>query len=222
MKTSKGIKNLYWIRKEDSQHFINLTTAKNVDKKSNSKDNAIIQPEDSKEEQKTETEIKDNKMDGEKDEPEFTFVKASDSKFTKTFDPNYLVLARLEDATFMIWDPATNQPQFYKSQALHDQDSFAFKNFGNGVIIATGSKNGECHFWFSQGNEIELIASYANHIYHISSLAFSYAKDGPLLCVTSSHDRKIVVYEVAADPGEKWGIKIIPRIFLKYSYFDNH
>lgn len=210
----KPIRNLFWIKKSLVSHFINFSNLKLLPKETkdvNKTDTAIIVENKSndKEESKTETQASNLK-----DALKYSFPKQSDSKFNKTLVDEYWILAIHEEAIMTIYDPSST-PVLLQAENLINQDSFGFAEYKNGLIMANGSKKGECRFLYSTEASIEEITTFTNNIYHISCIAFNKSKEGNLLCATSSHDRKIIIYEFIQGENSKNGFFILPRITLK-------
>ena len=208
LKIEKGIKSVQWVHRDLSEYFINFaSTTSDV---SNANNHAL----------KTELAIEKEEGEEEKVNVKHHFAKTSDPKFSRTVPEDYVLFAVLNDNYLMILG-INDKVEFYHSPLLVNQDTFSYfpiqlNNTYNCALIATGAKDGRCSFWKSSGSSTNLIASFKYNVYHISSIKFYRVNSQSILCATSSHDRKIIIYEINLTiDNEDVKFDIQPRILLK-------
>lgn len=184
IKLEKGIRSIQWLPKDLKPHFLSFINARNP--------NGLVNQTNNQEAREEGEEETVNVKHG--------FLKTADPKFTKVLTEDYVLMGFLQDSCLMF--VGVNEGiDFYSVQALANQDSFdyipiQFSDKKSCILIATGAKDGRCSFWKANDKKAELISSFKYNNMHLSCIRFHRTPDGSILCATSSHDRKIIVYEI--------------------------
>lgn len=183
IKLEKGIRSIQWIHKDYKPHFLSFVNA-------NANNSSVNQKN------------KEVREEGEEDKVNVKhgFLKTADPKFTKVLTEDYQLMGFLQDNCLMFLG-VNEGIDFYSAQTLANQDSFDYlpiqpTDKKSGILIATGAKDGRCSFWKANEEKAEFISSFKYNNMHLSCIRFHRTPDNTVLCVTSSHDRKIIVYEI--------------------------
>ncbi len=206
LKIEREIRSLQWIHKDLYKNFVTFAEVKDINFPN------IKAP------------IEEEKEEGEeaKVNIKYGFLKTSDPKFTKTVPEDYMLLVTLKDNHLMLLG-MTEKIEFYNTELLVNQDSFGFipltstSDVETELLIATGSKDGKCTFYKVSKTKVDQLCSYKFNNYHISAIKFNRTSPETVLCATSSHDRKIMVYEISLNfGGNHVETKITPMLMFKH------
>ncbi len=199
MKLDVGIRSIHWVHINLFEHFSKFAGF-----------HAPSEPQ--------------NNMENEGDKGvkvKYEFLKTSDPNLTKNIPEDYFILGILQNNQIMLLK-VSQKVEFYASQFLLNQDSFNYVSLladksNQSIIFATGSKNGEVFFHQGTQNDVSSLRSFKFNNYHISSIKFNKKTDQNIFCATSSHDRKIVIYDINTVLSNEGlhEIKIIPRMLFK-------
>ena len=209
LKIEREVRTLQWIHKDLYNYFVNFAEVKDANFPS------VELPK--------ETEIVTEKEEGEeaKVNIKYGFLKTSDAKYTKTVPEDYMLLVTLKNNHLMLLG-MTEKIEFYNAELLVNQDSWSYilmdsaADHEKELLVATGSKDGKCTFYKVSKTKVEQLCAFKYHNYHISAIRFNRINNETILCATSSHDRKIMVYEISLNfGGNHVETKIEPRLMFK-------
>jgi len=201
LKLETGIRSLHWIHKDYYNQLVNFA-------------NGL----DSKTQNELQLEIEEGEES--KVNLKYGFLKTTDPNFTKKIPDDYFLLAILQN-NYIFTLGVNEKIEFYNTRLLVNQDSVNFipinaQDTNSELIIATGSKDGEVTFWRASIKDVTRICSFKYNNYHISSIKFNRVNKQTILCATSSHDRKIIVYEINITSNDTvTDVAIVPRMLFK-------
>jgi len=211
LKIEREIRSLQWIHRDLYQYFVTFAEVKDANFP-----NLDINP--------TTVPVEEEKEEGEeaKVNIKYGFLKTSDPKFTKTVPEDYMLLVTLKDNHLMLLG-MSEKIEFYNTELLVNQDSFSFipltstSDIETELLMATGSKDGKCTFYKISKAKVDQLCAYKFNNYHISAIKFNRVSPEAVLCATSSHDRKIMVYEISLNfGGNHIETKITPMLMFKH------